>query len=392
MGLLLLILTFFTYLILKKLRKKIRVLDLLIFIVTSATVTFLWFGYEVMNHGPWFVIEFIEYQIELFSQPVAGHEQPFYYHFIVVLVGCFPMSIIALKGFSKKVSLEKDAIDFGLWMKILFWVVMILFSIAKTKIVHYSSMAYLPLSFIAANYLYYLIKNKESIGKIIIGLLILIGFIFSVLLIICPILFKEQNILISFMKDDFAVASFNYDMGWSGYEFLIGLIYLLGLIVGIRFLILKKHLHFLFVLSISAGLTLLLYSKFVVPKIERFSQGPVIDFCKEVADEDAYIFTIGYKSYAPYFYGKVKPPKATDQINQIRKNYIQTLEKSEDFDVNALNQLVKQWLLNQEIDKRAYFITKIHEKEEMKKYPHIHFIKNAGGFDFYYREEIILSN
>ena len=99
-----------------------------------------------MDHG--FLIEFINYQIELFSQPVAGHEQPIYYHFVVVLIGCFPMSFIAFPRFLK--SSESNVANFELWMKTLFWVVLILFTIVSTKIVHYSSMTYLPLSFLAA--------------------------------------------------------------------------------------------------------------------------------------------------------------------------------------------------------------------------------------------------
>ena len=35
-------------------------------------------------------------------------------------------------------------------MRILFWVVLILFTIVSTKIVHYSSLAYFPLSYLAS--------------------------------------------------------------------------------------------------------------------------------------------------------------------------------------------------------------------------------------------------
>ncbi|MDH5399111.1 MAG: glycosyltransferase family 39 protein, partial [Cyclobacteriaceae bacterium] len=58
--------------------------DILGFAVPFVVVTFFWYGFEVINNGPWFLVEFIKYQIELFSQPVAGHQQPLYYHFIVV--------------------------------------------------------------------------------------------------------------------------------------------------------------------------------------------------------------------------------------------------------------------------------------------------------------------
>ncbi len=382
-GLLLLLLTFIVYLCFKRFRVKIRPLDIVFFMISAFFVTFAWFGYEIIQNGPWFLIEFIQYQIELFSEPVAGHEQPFFYHFVVVLLGCFPMSILAFGAFKKQQSTVNH--DFLLWMKILFWVVLILFSIVTTKIVHYSSMTYLPLSFIATFYVMQLIENKKIIKKFISISLIVIGSIFSILLIITPILFYNKEFLKSLMNDPFAEASLNIDMGWTGLEFSCGLIFLIGLIIG--FIQLKKQLveQFIWTLTISISLTLLSYSIFVVPKIERFSQGPAIDFFKGISTKDAYLTTIGHKSYANYFYGKVKPSKETDGIATIKKNYINSLEHKEDFNVIELNTIVNNWLLSGDIDKDAYFVTKITKRDEMKTYANVEFMYNEGGFDFYKR-------
>ena len=382
-GLLLLLLTFGVYLIYKKFKVNIRIKDVVILAVTAFAVTFIWFGYEVITNGPWFLIEFIKYQIELFTEPVAGHEQPFFYHFVVILIGCFPLSIIALGAFKK----EKEAtpFNFTLWMKILFWVVLILFTIVKTKIVHYSSMCYLPLSFLAARYFYQVIEEKEVLKKFISVLILIFGIIFSILLITTPLLFFFKDFLKSLMKDPFAEASLNIDLGFTGFEFIIGLIYLGGLILAFVYLTKKLHTKFLYVISISAGITLLGYSIFVVPKIERFSQGPAIDFYKEKSSEDAYLTTLWFKSYAHYYYGKVKPCKETDYISTIKQNYVESLQESSDFNVIDLNTQVNNWLLNGDIDKKTYFVTKINRREEMKKFKDIIFIKNTGGFDFYYR-------
>ena len=54
--------------------------------------------FELLNKGPWFLVEFLQYQIELFSHPVAGHKQPIYYHFLVVLFGCIPFSFFAFRN------------------------------------------------------------------------------------------------------------------------------------------------------------------------------------------------------------------------------------------------------------------------------------------------------
>jgi hypothetical protein len=46
----------------------------------------------------------------------------------------------------------------------------------------------------------------------------------------------------------------------------------------------------------------------VVPKIERHTQGAAVDFFRSLQDQDVYLATLDYKSYAHYFYGRVSPP------------------------------------------------------------------------------------
>ena len=189
-GLLLLMLVFGVYWALSRFKKLASVKSVLIFIVTIFAVSFLWFGFELIQNGPWFIVEFVKYQIDLFTTPVAGHSQPFYYHFVVVLIGCFPLSVIALPRFMR--SKELGVFEFEKWMKILFWVVMILFSISTTKIVHYSSMAYLPLSFLAANYLFKLYKKEIEVKKWMLFTIGFFGFVFSSLLTLLPILLQNK--------------------------------------------------------------------------------------------------------------------------------------------------------------------------------------------------------
>ena len=49
------------------------------------------------------------------------------------------------------------------FMLIWFWVIMILFSIVKTKIVHYSSMLYFPGVFLAGLYFYELVRGRQKL-------------------------------------------------------------------------------------------------------------------------------------------------------------------------------------------------------------------------------------
>ena len=75
--------------------------SIIMYLCVSLLVSLLWFGVEYSINGSWFIEEFIRYQLRLLTTGDAGHSQPFYYHFVVVLIGCFPASIYAIFGFRR---------------------------------------------------------------------------------------------------------------------------------------------------------------------------------------------------------------------------------------------------------------------------------------------------
>ena len=162
-GFLLLGLTLFVYLIIKKFKPFPKVKFIVGFFSGLLVIIFTWLGIEFYNNGTAIIQKFIEYQAELFSSDVAGHAQPFYYHFVVVFFGCFPISILALPLLFKR--RWNVSFDFHTWMLCLFWVVLILFSIVTTKIIHYSSMTWIPLSFMAALTVYKVSLSEYDFKK-----------------------------------------------------------------------------------------------------------------------------------------------------------------------------------------------------------------------------------
>ena len=273
-GFLLLLLTFLVVLVMQRFKNLPNVKQVLVFALTAFLVSLFWYGFEMIENGPWFLVEFLEYQVELFRTPVADHAQPFYYHFVVVLLGCFPMSVLALGGFKP----GKAADPIAQWMMVLFWVVMILFTIVTTKIVHYSSMAYLPLSFIAADYLFPKIQKQAGLPNWVIVIFVLIGMIFGVLLTALPLVNVFRESIAPLINDPFAVAGIMKDVYWSGHEYIIGVVYLIGVMVVAYLLTRKQLLKGLVVMALNTGLTLFLYMLFVLPKIEAHTQGLLIDF------------------------------------------------------------------------------------------------------------------
>ena len=389
-GLLLLVLAFGVYWVFNRFKRVASVKSVLIFIVTIFAVSFLWFGYELVQNGPWFIVEFVKYQLDLFTTPVAGHSQPFYYHFVVVLIGCFPLSIIAIPRFFNKK--EQDTFEFEKWMKILFWVVMILFSISTTKIVHYSSMAYLPLSYLAATYLFKLHERKLEAKKWMLITIGFFGFVFSSLLTLLPIILDRKDTwLIPNLKDPFAAAQLSDAIPITGWEFLIGVFYFISIVFGVYFLSKLQVIKSVLVLSISTAFCLLVFTRVMVPKIESFTQGPMIAFYENLKGKDVYVTPVNMKSYAQYFYSEVTPLEENDALAIFKKQLL------EEHNANSFNDLTQEnktifnsqvvtWLMTGNVDKPTYFVVRVHHKDKIQDNPDCEFLYEEGGFAFYKRK------
>ncbi|MEO8822365.1 MAG: glycosyltransferase family 39 protein [Ginsengibacter sp.] len=360
-GLLVFLISFFVYFLFTKFKNFPNIKKILLFIFFFTIICLLWFGEEIMNHGFWFLKEFLAYQVDLFMHPVASHGEPFYYHFVVVFIGCFPISIIALPVmFGKKVDVKKD---FSRLMKILFWTVMILFSITTTKIVHYSSLTYMPLAFMAACYLDWLIVNQQKMKISLLVLIGFMGFVFSFLLAALPYVANHHELILPYLKDPFAKASLNVNVHWSGFESYIGVLYFIAVIVAIVFFNKKQNWKGILFLFYSTAICLFIYLLAVVPKIEKYSQGPAIDFYETLQGKDVYVWPIGFKSYAQYFYAK-KP------------------------ETPVYGEADESFLLKGDIKKPAYFVVKVTNTRFDSTCNNCKLIDQKGGFKFYKRDAV----
>ena len=351
------------YWITKRFQPFITIKQLIIYALVVASVGGLWFLMLVLTGNASIIKEFFLYQVRLFSTEDANHGGPFFYHWFILLVGCFPLSVFALRSFRKSDSDTPFQKHFKLWMIILFWVVLLLFSIVKTKIVHYSSLCYFPLSFLGAYVIYKLINGDIQWKKITSSLLIIIGTLLGVAIAALPLIdkYKQEIISSKIINDPFAVESLNASVHWLGFEWLIGVMLAGG--VGVMvFLIHRKKMALgiigIFIISL---ITVNLSSLIIAPRIEQYSQGAAIEFYQFLKNKDCYLETYGFKSYAYLFYSDRKIPA--------NKNY------------NNMD-----WLLRGTIDKPAYFVCKNIEVDEMKKtYSEVTELYRKNGFVFLIR-------
>lgn len=362
--------------------------EIVLYTLCAIGVAFAWFGVEAINNGFFFLREFILYQIDLFRNPVASHGQPFYYHPIVLLVGCFPISVIAFTMFKKNTSTTLKQQVFVKWMLVLFWVVLILFSIVKTKIVHYSSLCYLPLTFLAAYAIENIISGEWKFWRWLTIPLSIIGLVLSAAFTLIPFIAANENLkaqIFPMIKDPFAVANFSRTVAWGGWEWLIGILFLVGIVVGIVLLLRNKYQLGFLSLLVGTTLSLQLFLYIVVPKIEQYSQGAAIQFWEGLQGKGVYVQPLGYDTYAHYYYARIH----TWEENTSPEFAAFLAENKDQYQQNAptdwFEHLQRDWLVDGKIDKPAYFCCHIKKADEYAKHPDFEKIGEDGGFVFFRR-------
>ncbi len=329
-----------------------------VFFSGIALITALtWFGLDILLNGSWFVKNFIEYNLRLAKTEDAGHGGFFGYHFVVIFIGCFPMSVFGIGAFFGNRITLPNLTNFEKWMKTLFWVVMILFSLVQSKIVHYSSLCYLPLSFLSAVVLYNAQKPDKKFSSLFFYLSLFIGGLLVSLTVLLPFVGKNINIIKPlFEKDIFAQANLEAQVHWSGWESLCGVFFIIILGVFLKACrtgekkISNRQIVFFFLGTAIFVQSVLI---FFVPHIEAYSQRAAIEFYESKSKETCTIETYGFKSYAHLFYAQKK------QIPDSLKNNYAT-----------------------------YIVGKISSKKELDDKKDLQFLYSKNGFIFYRSRQV----
>ena len=380
-AILIALLTYVVFVVLNRFRFFINGKEFMFFFAATLIVCFAWFGIDLIQNGPSFLIEFLQRQIAIFSTNDADHGEPFFYHWWVLLLGCFPASIFFMKGMFVQVERNEQKM-FKQWMVILFWVTLILFSIVKTKIVHYSSLCWFPLTAIASMYLSDIFNNKVRRMHIVFKLLIgSIGFLLSLVLIAIPYALMNKAAWVHLLEDPFARANLQADVQWYWWDGFGGCILLLGVLF---YLFSKQNKLKTILLFLSVTLCCLYTSVMIVPKIEGISQRANIEFFEKRQGEDCYVETVGYRSYAQYFYSKKQAYTSAQKIKidtvlmggSSQPDTLTTKQKELNF---------SQWVLYGNIDKPAYFSIKIQNKQILDTLPDLNKLYEKNGFAFYKR-------
>lgn len=316
---------------------RVRKGDIPLFLGVVLFLSSIWFLPETLFHNPRFLSDFFGYQVRLFQTSDAGHKGFPGYHFVVVFLGCFPSSVFAVWQLLDRGSIQmgkrfSEMTAYRRWMVVLLFATLGLFSIVGTKIVHYSSLSYLPISFLSAFALESLLAGRRRWSR---GLTLGIGCIglcFVLIFVALPLLGEWREDLASFVKNDFAKGNLLADVPWGG-QWMVGVFFALGIGVSLFRFQRQRWIQGLYWLFGSCFLIVPLLMWAIVPLVEMHTQRAAIEFYEGLRGRDVYAESLGYKSFAPLFYARKSLPTHPQ--------------------ANDLN-----WLLLGKIDKDAYFSVK----------------------------------
>ncbi len=345
-------------------------------IATVVIAGSIWFLMLLVSGNGHVIGEFVDYQLRLFETEEAGHGGPFYYHAMVLLIGCFPASIFFIHGLRNKTGTPFQLI-YRRWMIVLFWVVLILFSIVKTKIVHYSSLAYFPVTFLAAYSIYHIMNGQFAWKKWIGYATFLLGLIPGILFILGPLidLFKDSLISSLMIRDPFAAENLRASVVWSGFEWIPGTLFILLL----GWILLRVHFGKFTLIPTLFLVTLITFTAvmiLIIPKVEGYTQHSAIEYYKTLRYKNAYVFTYGFKSYAHLYYSDMHSPGKTE----LTRSAIDTLTGLPGYAIGATYLEI-------------HAVCKIgREKDLEKAYPFLKKTKCENGYCFFSFESQKLIN
>lgn len=313
------VLTGVVYLVANRGKLKIEFSQGLTWLTIVTLVIVAWLSFEVRANGIKFIDEFITYQIRLFKTEDAGHGGPIWYHFVILLIGVFPASALIFYSFRKNEHDDDSQAGFKKWMIYLLCVVLLIFSVVKTKIVHYSSLCYFPITFLAAYYLNYLFDRKatwtwkQTAPLMVIGVSIASAITAGILLI------QRKHLWVNYVTDEFAAACLEAVVYWRDIDVAIGAVYIVCIIAAIL-LIQTRHIKWaVYLLLISSAVFITTMMTVLVPRVEKYSQAALIEFLESKQNENCIVEPAGFKSYAHYFYAR-KPANLV--VDSTTKKYL----------------------------------------------------------------------
>ncbi len=305
-------LTAATYLFANRGRLRFEITEVIWWLAGITIVITIWLSFSLKANGLAFVMQFFRYQFHLYRSGEMWYGYPDFFHFVILLIGVFPASALIFSSFKRSVHDSQTQNSFKKWMIYLLIIVLVTFTFLHTKVIHYSSLGYFPITFLAAYYLDKLLDGNErwrwpqTIPVLGIAILIVGVFTGGVFIIQSPELFT------GYIHDEFSRQCLYAKVYWSDWDIRFGIIYLVAILVAVALMYRRQVRWGTYVLLISSALFINTVTIFIFPRMEKYAQGALIEFLEQKQQEDCIVDAIGLNSYTASFYSNRPAPASSD--------------------------------------------------------------------------------
>jgi 4-amino-4-deoxy-L-arabinose transferase-like glycosyltransferase len=278
---------------------------ILLFFLGLTVVLGFWILPLLQSNGAQFIQEFIYYQITLFKGQIEWHNQPWYYHFVVLFFFAFPSSIFALPHLVKNQILDRNVDIWNLFMRALFWVVLIVFSIVSTKIVHYSSLCWWSLSYFGAYQVYLMHTHRWHFPRWLIIPLTLAATGIGLALWFLPIIGQTHSLPGWLMErmNEYARGVLASHETWTWTSLLPAALFSFWFLTWWVYHLLGKRPHGGILYLISGWVAMSTYF-WILPQVNHALQGNLVKTIQQETRSGVFLETWHFKTYTLYFHGK----------------------------------------------------------------------------------------
>ncbi|MDV6235664.1 glycosyltransferase family 39 protein [Leptospira ellisii] len=279
---------------------RIPIKDLLLCVFSTLAVVSSYYLTDYLLNGDGFISGFAEFQKKLLTKTLESHSGPWFYHGIVVLLGLFPWTPILFSYIRKlEYSVFNEKSLSSLAKTLLIWsaFVLIVFSAVRTKLPHYSSSIYFPLSFFAA-YSVYRDRSRSYLGWV---------FVYAAGIGIVLFLFPWIVQAVFDSSDFIDTVGSKRDFRISAFDFFPGLALLIGVSAGIHYIKRTRNRKeevpdALPVLWCGILVWIASLSYTLAPKVVHVLQGGILRLFDAAESQNGKLVYYKYLSFYPMFY------------------------------------------------------------------------------------------
>jgi 4-amino-4-deoxy-L-arabinose transferase-like glycosyltransferase len=318
---------------------------LLLYAIFAFIPTLVWFGFLMANNEHVFLLEYFNNQTKLLPTFEKGWEEIPGFHFIVLIIGCFPASLFALQSIANKSGGPKYQRDFKRWMLTLMWVVVGLFTVLNVKLIHYSSLAYFPITYLAALSLFRINRGEWLFKPWMRWVLLSVAAVLAIIPTVATYIGYNPHGLSKLLEiNPDWLAALEAEFYWFQIEYFLGIVWLSFFFYFLWFIKTKNTFRafqlLFFGTTVISFTTLALF----VGKFEKLAQQDYVQFLVEMKNpnEQYHVFYQRPESSIPLFYARQEQPNSPIQKNN-------------------------DWLLYGETDKDVLIVCRNAQREQLER-------------------------